>query len=60
MKKLFIYYSLSGNGDFLAEHLKEKGYDLRKVEEKKNANTRFNKGKAKRVVLSCIKRRDKV
>ena len=34
MKKLFIYFSLSGNGDLVAEHLKNKGYDIRKVEEK--------------------------
>lgn len=32
MKKLFIYYSLSGNGDFVANLFKENGYDIRKVE----------------------------
>ena len=32
MKKIFIYYSLSGNGDAVAEYLKTKGYDIRKVE----------------------------
>ena len=32
MKKLFLYYSYSGNGDFVAEAMKEKGYDIRKVE----------------------------
>ena len=32
MKKLLIYYSLSGNGDFVAEQYKEQGYDIRKVE----------------------------
>lgn len=37
MKKLFIYYSLSGNGDFLAEQLKKQGYEIRKVIEKKKA-----------------------
>ncbi|MBR3198833.1 MAG: NAD(P)H-dependent oxidoreductase [Bacilli bacterium] len=31
MKKIFIYYSLSGNGDFVASYLKEKGFDIRKV-----------------------------
>jgi flavorubredoxin len=35
MKKIFIYYSLSGNGDLIAENLKEKGYDIRKVIPKK-------------------------
>ena len=32
MKKLFLYYSLSGNGDVVANCYKEKGYDIRKVE----------------------------
>ena len=41
MKKLFIYYSLTGNGDYLAEILKEKGYDIRKVEEKHKAPKKF-------------------
>ena len=31
MKKLFIYYSLSGNGDLIADFLKHT-YDIRKVE----------------------------
>ncbi len=31
MKKLFIYYSQSGNGDLVAETLSAKGYDIRKV-----------------------------
>ena len=31
MKKLFIYYSLSGNGDVVADYLKNKKYDIRKV-----------------------------
>lgn len=31
MKKLFIYYSQSGNGDLIAEILAAKGYDIRKV-----------------------------
>lgn len=32
MKKLFIYYSLSGNGDEIANYLKHKEYDVRKVQ----------------------------
>jgi Multimeric flavodoxin WrbA len=36
MKKLFIYYSLSGSGDTVAEKLKERGYDVRKVQPSKN------------------------
>ena len=31
MKKLFIYYSLSGNGDVVATYLKTKNIDVRKV-----------------------------
>ena len=32
MAKLFIYYSYTGNGDVVANYLKEKGYEIRKVE----------------------------
>ena len=31
MKKLLIYYSLTGNGDIVAEKMKELGYEVRKV-----------------------------
>ena len=31
MKKLFIYYSLSGNGDIVADYLKDKKIEIRKV-----------------------------
>ncbi|MBR2247781.1 MAG: hypothetical protein IKG58_03290 [Bacilli bacterium] len=31
MKKLFIYYSLTNNGDVVANTLKKKGYEIRKV-----------------------------
>ena len=34
MKKLFIYYSLTGNGDEVAKTLEEKGYEIRKVKSK--------------------------
>ena len=30
--KYFVYFSASGNGDFIAESLKEKGYQIVKVE----------------------------
>ncbi|MBO4263045.1 MAG: hypothetical protein J5903_04605 [Clostridia bacterium] len=36
MKKLFIYYSNTGNGDAVAERLSEKGYEIRKVTPKNN------------------------
>lgn len=35
MKKIFIYYSLTGNGDYVANLMEAKGYEIRKVEEKK-------------------------
>ena len=41
MSRLFIYYSLSGNGDAVAENLKEKGFDLRKVESAKQPPKKF-------------------
>ena len=31
MKKLFIYYSLTGSGDIVADTLKSRDYDIRKV-----------------------------
>lgn len=35
MKKLFVYYSYTGNGEVVAEKMQEKGYELRRVEVKK-------------------------
>ena len=35
MKKIFIYYSLTGNGDKVADYLKEKNYEVRKIEVEK-------------------------
>ena len=32
MKKIFIYYSLTGNGDTVADYLKDKDIEIRKVE----------------------------
>ena len=32
MKKLFLYYSYTGNGDVVAEDFKKKGYDIRKFD----------------------------
>lgn len=31
MKKIFIYYSLTGNGDVVSNYYRDKGYDIRKV-----------------------------
>lgn len=41
MKKLFLYYSLTGNGDEVASMLSSRGYELRKVVEKKKAPKSF-------------------
>ena len=35
MKKIFIYYSFTGNGDVVSHYLKDKGIDIRKVTPKK-------------------------
>ena len=35
MKKIFVYFSETGNGDVVADYLKDNGYDIRKVEAKK-------------------------
>lgn len=34
MGKIFIYYSLSGNGDLVNEYLTKKGYESKKIEVK--------------------------
>ena len=41
MKKLFIYYSLTGNGDLVAEFLKGQNFEIRKVTEKKKMPKKF-------------------
>ena len=41
MKKLLIYYSLTGNGDLLAEYLKGDNFEIRKVTEKKKMPKSF-------------------
>jgi flavodoxin len=41
MPKLLIYYSLSGNGDVVADKLKEAGYEIRKVEPQRDPPKRF-------------------
>jgi flavorubredoxin len=40
-KKLFIYYSETGNGDLVAEHYKNKNYDIEKIISKKLPKTLF-------------------
>ncbi len=60
MKKIFIYYSLTGNGDFIASYLKQKKYDLKNIEVQKNLPNNF----LLRIIIggfkSMIKYRDKI
>jgi len=41
MKKIFIYYSLTGNGDHVAKFMEARGYEIRKVIEKKKMPKSF-------------------
>ena len=41
MAKLFIYYSLTGSGDLVSKKMLEKGYEIRKVSEKKKMPKKF-------------------
>ena len=41
MKRIFIYYSLSGNGELVSDYLKEKHIDIRKVIPKKELPKSF-------------------
>ena len=41
MKRLFIYYSLTGNGDLVAESFKGANFEIRKVVEKKKMPKSF-------------------
>ena len=51
MKKIFIYYSLTGNGDLIADTLKEKGYEIRKVISK----TKYPKSMFLRIMMGGYK-----
>jgi len=39
--KLFIYYSLTGNGELVSEKFSEKGYEIRRIYEKKKMPKSF-------------------
>lgn len=41
MKKLFLYYSYTGNGDFVSKEFEKAGFELRKVSEKKKMPKSF-------------------
>ncbi len=59
-KRLFIYYSYTGNGDFAAEYLKVQGCDLRKVIRKKSLPKSFFFGVLTGGFLATIKHKDKL
>ena len=60
MKKLFIYYSYTGNGELIANNLKEKGYDLRLVIRKKKLPKSFFFGILTGGFLAATKHKDKL
>ena len=60
MKSLFIYYSYTGNGEVVAEHLSNKGLGLRKVEIKKKLPKSFFWGMMTGGFLAGIKYKDKL
>ena len=60
MGKLFIYFSNSGNGELVAEKLKEKDYDIVKVVPKKNLPKSFVSLILKGGFLAGIKNKMKI
>ena len=40
MKELFIYFSLSGNGEYVADYLSTKGYEIRRIYKKKQKDNK--------------------
>ncbi len=60
MAKLFIYFSNSGNGELVAEKLKEKEYDIVKVVPKKNLPKSFPSLILKGGFLAGIKNKMKI
>lgn len=60
MKKILIYYSLTGNGALVAEKLAEKGYDVREVVRKNPMPKSFFWGIVVGGFLATIKHKDKI
>ena len=60
MKKLFIYYSYTGNGEIVAEELKTKGFEIYKVNRKKRLPKSFFFGVLTGGFLAGIKHKDKL
>ena len=60
MKSIFIYYSYTGNGDFVADYLKEKGVEIRQVIREKKLPKSFFGGVMAGGFLAGIKHKDKI
>ena len=60
MKKLFVYYSYTGNGDIVASTMEKMGYELRKVIRKKSLPKSFFWGMMTGGFLAAIKHKDKL
>ena len=60
MKRLFIYYSLSGNEDLVAEKLKEKDFVIRKVDTVKRMPKRIFPLMMKGGFLAAVKAKTKL
>ena len=60
MKRLFVYFSHTGNGDVVAEYLKDKTVDIRKVIRKKRLPKSFFWGMMTGGFLAGIKHKDKL
>jgi len=60
MKSLFIYYSFTGSGDVVAEKIKEKGIDIRKVISKRKMPKSFFFKVLKGGFLAGVNAKDKL
>ena len=60
MKRIFIYYSLNGNGDIVADCLKEQKVTIRKVEPQKKLPNSFVGQIMKGGFLASINHKDKL
>ena len=60
MNKLFIYYSYTGNGDFVASKMQEKGYEIRKIETVKRLPKSFFWGMMVGGFQAAIKKKAKL
>lgn len=60
MKKVFIYFSLTGNGDLVSDVYKEKGYEIRKVKIKNKYSKKMFPLMMKGGYRALFKKKDKL